>query len=91
MGLTKTVISTPFTFGEGDIFIQYTDGLTEAMNKKREEFGPDRLMETIKKYGKYDAEYLVDKTVKAMETFRAGHPQTDDVTLIAIRRMANGE
>ena len=35
-------------FGEGDLAVFYTDGITEAMNENSEEFGEKRLLNAIK-------------------------------------------
>ena len=39
-----------FTFEKGDVFVQYTDGITEGMNPAKEEYGLDRFVESIEKY-----------------------------------------
>ena len=74
------------TIEKGDIFVQYTDGLTEAMDPKEEEYGMERFVDAIQRFGKYDADYLVTKTINTVESFTKGHPQTDDISMIAIKR-----
>ncbi|RME82270.1 MAG: serine/threonine-protein phosphatase [Planctomycetota bacterium] len=68
----------------GDQFFLYTDGLIEAHNKK-EEFGEDRLLELICKYGRYEPEYLVYKVEKALHNFHQGKKQSDDITICALQ------
>jgi len=87
----KAINTTTVSLDEGDVFIQYTDGLTEAMNKKKDEFGQARFVESIKKYSQYDADYLVTKVIKDVTEFMAEYPQQDDITMLAIRRKKRGE
>jgi len=79
------VKATPFQLQAGDRFVIYTDGVTEAMNAKREEFGLDRLSEVIQKHGHNEAEYVLWKIEKAIEQWTGGSPQKDDVTMIAVK------
>jgi sigma-B regulation protein RsbU (phosphoserine phosphatase) len=69
----------------GDLLVQYTDGVTEAMNAKREEFGLERLGAVIEQHGKSEAEYVLWKIEKAIEQWTGGAPQKDDVTMIAVK------
>ncbi|MBI3005141.1 MAG: SpoIIE family protein phosphatase, partial [Ignavibacteriales bacterium] len=46
-------------FQTGDLFVFYTDGLPEAMNKSKAEFGDERLLEAVEKHsGKSSNEIL---------------------------------
>jgi serine phosphatase RsbU (regulator of sigma subunit) len=69
----------------GDLLVQYTDGVTEAMNGKREEFGLRRLSQVIEEHGHDEAEYVLWKIEKAIEQWTGGAPQKDDVTMIAVK------
>ncbi|MFC1479606.1 PP2C family protein-serine/threonine phosphatase [Planctomycetota bacterium] len=82
----KSLAAETFTFEKGDIFVQYTDGLTEAMDPTEEEYGMERFVDAIEKYGKYDADYLVTKTINSVTDFAQGYPQTDDISMIVIKR-----
>ena len=44
---------------EGDCFIQYTDGVVEAPNAQKQQFGEDRLNDLIRKYGRTKMRELV--------------------------------
>ena len=61
----------------------YTDGLTEAMNGRREQFGLKRVWETLVE--KDNCEALVAHVTKAVHDFAEGAEQSDDLTLLAIR------
>ena len=70
----------------GDFLIQYTDGITEAMNEEQEEFGQERLYATIKKYGKKsDIKSVLAAIDQAVTKFSGMAGQQDDITLIGIK------
>ncbi|MCO5167093.1 MAG: PP2C family protein-serine/threonine phosphatase [Planctomycetes bacterium] len=69
----------------GDLIVQYTDGITEAMNARNEPFGADRLYQVIEEHGRHEAEYVLWKIEKAVEAFRGGEARRDDMTMIALK------
>ncbi len=69
--------------GSGDRIMLYTDGVTEAINSKDEEFGEDRLISLLLKNRELCASELQDKILTAVADFSDGHFQ-DDATLIVI-------
>jgi sigma-B regulation protein RsbU (phosphoserine phosphatase) len=68
-----------------DIVILYTDGVTEAINEKEEQFGQERLIETIRKNIDLPANDLIDRIKEEVTTFACGQPQFDDFTLVALK------
>jgi serine phosphatase RsbU (regulator of sigma subunit) len=62
----------------------YTDGLNEAENARSEMFGDARVLELFKTKERRTAGGLVDDIVKAVDAFADGHPQSDDLTLLAL-------
>ncbi len=68
-----------------DMIVVYTDGITEAMNGKRELFGEKRFVECIKKYGKLTANEFIDNLDREIKEFTQGYPQNDDITIVAIK------
>lgn len=69
----------------GDLVVHYTDGVTEAMNPRNEQFGLDRLYQVIEENGRHEAEYVLWKIEKAVEAHRGRQPRTDDVTMVAFK------
>ena len=69
----------------GDLILMYTDGVTEAHNAKMELFGEERLLSFLKQDLPEDAEEVADHLVEEVERFCAGHPQHDDITIMAVR------
>ncbi len=71
---------------EGDIsLLLYTDGVTEAMNVGREEFGNDRLMATVASaHRDGELEHLPRYILESLETFMDIAPAMDDICLVSI-------
>jgi sigma-B regulation protein RsbU (phosphoserine phosphatase) len=70
----------------GDTLLLYTDGVTEAINTLEEEFREERLEETLKKSANQSCQQIID-TIKAdVKAFADGAEQSDDITLLALKR-----
>jgi len=65
----------------GDRIVFYTDGITEAMNQEREEFGDERFMKILQEGTSMDVSELHDRLVSEVKSF-SGTELRDDVTLI---------
>lgn len=72
----------------GTTLFLYTDGLTEAMNERREQFGMKRVLETLVE--KESCEALVTHVTKTVQDFAGEAEQSDDLTLLAIRYQDKG-
>lgn len=70
----------------GDALVIYTDGVTEAFNPKGELFGDERLLDCLKSAAGLRADQLVPVVVDAVRKHADGFPQSDDLTIIALRR-----
>ncbi len=69
----------------GDVLVFYTDGVTEAMNKKSEPFGYERLEGTLASSSHLPAEGIKTELLKRLESFRQGEEISDDVTLVVAK------
>jgi serine phosphatase RsbU (regulator of sigma subunit) len=69
----------------GDILALYTDGVTEAFNDAEEEFGEQRLIETLRRHRELSSQHLVKAIVDDVQQF-SPHEQHDDLTLIVAKR-----
>jgi phosphoserine phosphatase RsbU/P len=65
----------------GDIIAFYTDGITEAFNSSGEEFGEQRLTETLRRHRKLSSQDLLAAIVDEVQQFSPDE-QNDDITLI---------
>ncbi len=70
---------------QGDILIQYTDGVTEAMNSEMEEYEEERFYACIKRLGNISAEAVVQAIVDDIQKFTGGIPQSDDITMLVMK------
>ena len=65
----------------GDILALYTDGISEMLNNRGEEFGQQRLAEVLRQHVKLPSQALLTSVVHEVRQF-SPHEQQDDVTLI---------
>jgi sigma-B regulation protein RsbU (phosphoserine phosphatase) len=79
------------TLNAGDFLFLYTDGVTEALDARGQEFGEDRLAALLKEGGVARAADWVDLVLASVRRFSAGAPQSDDITCLAmVARVAQG-
>jgi len=76
-------------FEEGCFLVAYSDGVTEAMNAEEEMFGEACIASLIDQHRDASASELIDKIVAAVKQHAGGYPQSDDITLVVVRRKAN--
>lgn len=69
----------------GALFL-YTDGVTEAMNAERALFGNEPLAEAVRAFAAENAAGLVDSVMTAVRRHADGAPQSDDITMLCLRR-----
>ena len=70
----------------GDMLLIYSDGVTEAMNKRMTQFGDKRLKTIVKKNMGLPAGELVEIIVSEVNKHFGGEPQNDDMTIIVLIR-----
>jgi sigma-B regulation protein RsbU (phosphoserine phosphatase) len=71
----------------GDSLIAYSDGLTEARNGAGEEYGADRLLAVATAAAHAPLSEFMAQVIGDQREFRADCPNTDDLTVLAIRRL----
>ena len=69
----------------GDVFVLYTDGVTEAENLAGEEFGRDRLVQAVKNNYERPAREMIASLELAVLEWTANLGATDDVTFFVIK------
>ncbi len=87
IGLNKKTVfnKKKLTLKAGDTIFMYTDGVTEAANKKNEFFSEERLMKVVSMHCADSIEMLVKDMIGSIKSFSEGAPQSDDITLMALR------
>ena len=76
-----------FTLEPGDLVVLFTDGVSESMNARDEEWGEDRLIAFAQTCHGLTALEVMAQILGAAETFAAGAPQHDDMTLVVLRAL----
>jgi serine phosphatase RsbU (regulator of sigma subunit) len=68
----------------GDTLAIYTDGITESLNDREEEYGEQSLIGALRRNRELGPQALVDSIVKDVRQF-SPHEQRDDITLIVAK------
>ena len=77
-----------YTLPPGATLFLYTDGLTEAMTQDHEQFGSERMMAQLQ--GGVGCQQQIERMTQAVHEFVGDAPQSDDLTMLAIRYVNNG-
>jgi len=74
-------------FVPGDMLVIYSDGITEALDSKEDEFGLDRLVGTIAECRDKPAQEVHQSILQAVSAHVGNAPQHDDITLLIVKRV----
>lgn len=74
-----------FCHEAGDLLVLFTDGVSESMNARYEEWGEERLIELAKTCHGRPALEGMRRILAAAQAFAAGASQHDDMTLVVLR------
>ena len=74
-----------FHLDQGDMLYVYTDGVTEAANRKNELFGEERLSDTLNKCGGDAPGEVLVAVRDDIRGFVDGADQFDDITMLAMK------
>ncbi|PKG32378.1 SpoIIE family protein phosphatase, partial [Methanoregula sp.] len=69
----------------GDVVVLYTDGVTEAMNAKDDEYGIERLMKCVEETKALPSQEIINAIVREVVAFAGTHPQHDDITVMVLK------
>jgi serine phosphatase RsbU (regulator of sigma subunit) len=69
----------------GDVFVFFTDGISEQMNAAEEMFGEGRLGALIEEHAEQPPEELRERIVREVRAFAGDAAQHDDMTFILLR------
>lgn len=68
-----------------DVVVLFTDGVSESLNSRDEEWGEDSLIEFAKTCHALPASEAMTRILAAADAFAAGASQHDDMTLVVLR------
>lgn len=80
---TQTVTIPP-----GGLLVIYSDGLSEALDIHDNQFGAERLATELPIISHLSAAQICAQLLKRVQEFVGGQPQSDDFTVIVIKRSA---
>jgi serine phosphatase RsbU (regulator of sigma subunit) len=87
--IRRVTVDSILELEDGDLFVLYTDGVTEAMDRKRKQFGLDRLCAIVEKHATLTSEEIRDTIVREVRAWM--HVQHDDISVFVARYRAPGQ
>ncbi|HNZ29123.1 MAG TPA: SpoIIE family protein phosphatase, partial [Candidatus Goldiibacteriota bacterium] len=69
-----------------DVMLLYSDGVTEAENVKKEQFGITNLCDALKKYHQLSADKIKEKFMKDLYNYMGETEIYDDISLVVIKQ-----
>jgi len=86
LGATFDEVTLPLE--KGDVFVFCSDGVSEAMNSRGEEFTSARLIDVVQRHRDLSAREIVQAVLQAVDDHRAGFAPNDDTTVVVLRMNA---
>jgi serine phosphatase RsbU (regulator of sigma subunit)/HAMP domain-containing protein len=80
----KNISEQVLNFGPGDSFLFYTDGITEAMNMNKDEFGEKKLLNIFSSASPKSSVKLREQIINEINNFVQESSQHDDITLVTV-------
>jgi sigma-B regulation protein RsbU (phosphoserine phosphatase) len=65
--------------------VLYTDGVVEAENERREDYGDTRLRDLVRDSANATSAEIVDRILTSVGAFLGTSPQNDDITCFVVR------
>jgi len=88
LGVMKTTIpyrSEKIQLIKKDVLVMFTDGISEAMNKKSEEFSDEALEKISLEMAGASAQTILERILSEVQKFTDGANQSDDITLVVVK------
>lgn len=82
----RTLVEESINIESGDVLVLYTDGFTEAMNEKLEEYGEEKFTKIIVENRKKSSKEILDIIMHDVDKFIDHYPQHDDMTIVVLKR-----
>ena len=85
-GITVSFARSNFCMKTGDILVLYTDGITEAVNPRYDQFGLEPIKFIIKQHHDKSPSEILSLIMERLRVFTQEKPLEDDITLIIAKR-----
>jgi sigma-B regulation protein RsbU (phosphoserine phosphatase) len=86
---SQTINDCTVNFRAGDIFVLYTDGITEAANAEETEFSNGRLADAVRELRESGAATINENLLDRVSFFSGSPFLNDDITLVTIKHLAS--
>jgi phosphoserine phosphatase RsbU/P len=81
--------SCQITLQPGESLLIFTDGVTDALDGNNKQFGPNGIFTALAGTSRATPTQLVERLARAVQVHATGRDPFDDVTLVALGRLAN--
>ncbi|MDP4117379.1 MAG: PP2C family protein-serine/threonine phosphatase, partial [Bacteroidota bacterium] len=81
----SSLVEDVIDLNPGEFFVFYSDGITEAMNKKGDLFGEENLISALKNKSKLSSKEIVTEVWEKVNEFKQSAPQNDDMTIVLVK------
>ncbi|MEQ1869283.1 MAG: PP2C family protein-serine/threonine phosphatase [Vicinamibacterales bacterium] len=81
----RLLLEETLSIEHGDLFLLFTDGISEAMNTTGDCFGEERLGRLVEEHAHLPSDELRERLLRDISAFAGDAPQHDDMTLIILR------
>ncbi len=85
LSINSNFIVKEIPVNKDDLFIIYTDGITEAINDKTEMFGIENLVQAIEKVKNKNTSEIIEYVKAQLNDFTKNKSLEDDIALIAVK------
>jgi serine phosphatase RsbU (regulator of sigma subunit) len=84
--ISQFIGETKIILEEGEVLVLYTDGVTDAINGEKEEFGLERLCELVKKNHDLPSAIIVENVLETLNQYIGKAKVYDDISLMVIKQ-----
>jgi serine phosphatase RsbU (regulator of sigma subunit) len=81
----KNLQEIELEYSKNSLFAFYSDGITEAMNNKKEMYGETKLNELLVSNSNLSTSTIENKLIQSLKEHRKNHPQNDDITFVLVK------
>ena len=72
---------------KGDMIVVYSDGISEAMDHKEEEYSEERLDKLLSEIRGESSSEIIEKIFQSVTEYAGEVPQFDDMTMVVLKRI----
>jgi len=84
--ISDFIAEAQVSLNQGDVVVLYTDGITEAFNPEKEEYGIDRLCEVIKQHWQQTAKTIQKAVIDDVTAYIGTQKVFDDIALLVLKQ-----